>query len=220
MGRGWFPWRSQIAQYQPNYPSCTRKNSELQKQTPSTDFQPAKPDLVVRIAPSILLICSLISSACKHEPLPEAFIIPTEATDVEHLKFRGMDQVSYQLHITFPAASPIQKTSRQLQSQGWMPLKEKFLQPGTASSLEVGWTYAEDNRVGGSTFLYEWTCDWKDQNSNIITYSFQYRDPIEKYRKSTYILKPSSSNLKVIVIYMPQEVALLIRKEAMRRPKS
>jgi len=156
--------------------------------------------------------------SCKEEPMPKSLIIPPEATAVEYLKFRGMDQLSYRWHISFPAHAAIERINDELRKQGWQAMNEKFLQPGTQSSTETGWTYREDNRVGWSSFLYEWACDWKDRDGNILSYAFQYRDPVEKYRKSTYVLKPGSAEMKVIAIYMPKDVAAHIRKEALRNP--
>ncbi len=125
--------------------------------------------------------------------------------------------MTYDLNETFPAPETIQKISEPLKKNGWEPLKERYLEPGVPSSRISGWKYYEDHRVGSDSFVYEWTTSWKDKDNNVITYTLQYRDPIEKYQRSIYILKPGSSNLKVMAVYMPEKVARAMREGIYRR---
>jgi hypothetical protein len=66
--------------------------------------------------------------------------------------------------------------------------------------------------------VYEWTADWKDKDNNIVSYALQYRDPIEKYRKGTFIMRPGNDSLTVNFVYMPAKEAVAIRESV--KPKS
>ena len=167
---------------------------------------------------SFIIIVSilLLAAACGKDSLSEVLIIPKEAKELDRIRFRGMDQMTYDLKETFPAAETIRKISEPLKKAGWEPLRERYLEPGVLSSHISGWKYYEDHRVGSDSFVYEWTTSWKDKNNNVITYTLQYRDPIEKYQRSVYILKPGSSNLKVMAVYMPEKVARAMRENAER----
>jgi len=164
----------------------------------------------------IVSIFAFLATSCGKDSLSDIFIVPAEAKELDRIRFRGMDQMTYSLNAVFPAAETIRKISEPLKKNGWEPLKERYLEPGVSSSQMSGWTYYEDHRVGSDSFVYEWTTSWKDTHNNVITYTLQYRDPIEKYQRSVYILKPGSSNLKVMAVYMPEKVARAMREKAER----
>ena len=97
-------------------------------------------------------------------------------------------------------------------------LKEDFFHPGKPSSQTVGWAFYENAKT--RSFIYEWAGDWKDKSNNILTYWLRYTDHIEKYQQSTYILKPNSTELTVVAIYMPEKIAQAKRAEAIKEQKA
>ena len=159
-------------------------------------------------------ILLLATASCGKDSRQDVFIVLKEATELDRIRFRGMDQMTYRLKERFPATDAIQEITGPLQQRGWEPLKEPFLESGIPSSHISGWKYYEDHRVGSDSFVYEWSTSWKDKENNVITYTLEYRDPIEKYQRSVYILKPGSSNLKVMAVYMPEKVARAMRQKS------
>ena len=158
---------------------------------------------------SLLALC--LFSGCK-ESIPDVFVIPAEATERDYISFQGANYVSFQLEERYPASEPIRQISDSLEKKGWQPLKEMFLHPAEPSSLVTGWNYLEDKKA--NQFVYEWSADWKDSRNNILSYTFRYIDRLEKYRQSTFVLRPNSNQLKVSAIYMPAKVAEVRKKHA------
>ena len=68
-------------------------------------------------------------------------------------------------------------------------MKEDYLHPGISTSLVSGWTIYEDPPKRPAHMIYEWSANWKDKADNIVTYQFQYKDPIDKHRHGTVILE-------------------------------
>jgi hypothetical protein len=164
-----------------------------------------------------IALLALACAACKEE-IPQQLIVTSGASDVQHSRFRGMNHITYKVNEAYPARRTLQEISSALEKQGWSPLQEDFFHPGKPSSHAVGWAFYEDAKI--RSFIYEWAGDWKDQNNNVLTYWFRYNDNIEKYKKSTYILKPSSSKLTVIAIYMPDKIAQAKRLESIKEQES
>lgn len=167
-----------------------------------------------------LIFISLLFVSCNTHP-PDALIVLTGANHPKRFYVRGMDQIVYRLQEKFPATQAIHDISQQLETKGWQPLKEQYLHPELPSSHAIGWTFYEDKRIGYTSFVFEWSADWKDKQNNIVTYSFRYRDPAKKYAQKTYILKPTNSDLYVAASYMPEKVARTIRESAGKyKPKT
>ena len=68
--------------------------------------------------------------------------------------------------------------------------------------------------------IYEWSANWKDKQDNIVSYALQYKDPIDKFRHGTVILKPTNSVLNVNVVYMPEKVAKSMRESINRKKRN
>ena len=164
----------------------------------------------------LFLTLALALLSC-NQRWPDALIIPKEAIGVRHIRFRGMDHLSYKVKERYPGSKIISEISKSLARKGFQPLKEEYLRPDQPSSQVLGWTFYEDKRIGSNSFVYEWKTDFKDTKNDVVSYTLQYRDPIEKYKQPTYILKPSASELTVIVIYMPQTIAEAMRKASVKK---
>jgi hypothetical protein len=171
-------------------------------------------------APLFIIFLALAALSC-HRDLPDSLIVINGASKPKQFYVRGMDQLVYRVNEKFPAKDAIQTISQQLKNKGWEPLQQQYLYPDLPSSHVLGWTFYEDRRVGYTSYVFEWSADWKDKNNNIVTYSFRYRDPAKKYSHQTYILRPTNSDLYIAASYMPQKVAQSIRESAkQRKPKS
>jgi hypothetical protein len=170
------------------------------------------------LAALLLLAFSVLSC---HRELPDSLIVLKGGTKPKRFYVRGMDQLVYRIEDKYPARDAIQAISDHLKRKGWEPIQQQFLYPNLPSSHVVGWVFYEDKRVGYTSFVFEWSGDWKDKDNNIVTYSFRYRDPAKKYAQKTYILKPQNSDLYIAASYMPRKVAQSIRESAkQRKPKS
>lgn len=171
-------------------------------------------------APLFVIFLAFAALSC-HRDLPDSLIVIQGASKPKQFYVRGMDQIVYRVEEKFPAKDAIQTILQQLKKKGWEPLQQQYLYPDLPSSHVLGWTFYEDKRVGYTSFVFEWSADWKDKNNNIVTYSFRYRDPAKKYTHKTYILKPTNSDLYIAASYMPEKVAQTIRESAkQRKPKS
>jgi hypothetical protein len=158
----------------------------------------------------ITVVC-LFSYSCKEE-LPSSILVLKGARDQKNFYTGGINRVFYRVDQKFPADDAIKQISSKLETTGWTPLNEDYLHPGISNSLASGWAIYEDPPKRPEMMIYEWSANWKDKQENIISYTLQYKDPIDKFRHGTVILKPANSLLNVNVVYMPQEVAKSMRE--------
>lgn len=163
----------------------------------------------MRIRYTLLLLLFLLPG-CERK-YPPGFIVLPNAVGVKTFYVRGIDKGIYLVHSGFPADRVIQEISDQLAKQGWEPMDKLYLYPDTPSGRVLGWTFFEQAKRTG-WMVYEWASDWKDKDNNIVSYALQYRDPIEKYRKGTFIMRPGNDELSVNFVYMPASEAPAIRE--------
>ncbi|HSE39673.1 MAG TPA: hypothetical protein VLH08_02825 [Acidobacteriota bacterium] len=126
----------------------------------------------------------------------------------------------YKVEAPFPAQTTIKEITSKLEAEGWVPMQQEYLHPENVTSIVSGWTFYEDPPKRPSNIIYEYLANWKDKADNIITYQFQYRDPIDKFRHGTVIVKPTSSSLMVNAVYMPNKVAKNMRESINRKKKA
>jgi hypothetical protein len=166
----------------------------------------------------VIFVC-LLALSCKEE-LPASIIILKDAKNQKNFYTGGINRVFYRLDQRFPAEDAIKQISTKLESTGWTPLSEDFLHPGDSNSLVTGWAIYEDPPKKPEMMIYEWSANWKDKQENIVSYTFQYKDPIDKFRHGTVILKPANSKLDVNVVYMPEKVAKSMRESINRKKRN
>ncbi len=167
----------------------------------------------------ILILCSVVLTISCNQTYPNSFIILKDATNLKQFYTGGINRMFYKLEAKFPAESTINQVSKKLESEGWIPLKEDYLHPENSTSLVSGWTIYEDPPKRPAYMIYEWSGNWKDKADNIVTYQFQYKDPIDKHRHGTVFLKPSSSSMIVNAVYMPEKIAKNMRESINRKKK-
>lgn len=158
----------------------------------------------------LFLIAALLCLGCEQRH-PPGFVILKGAEGLKTFYVRGIDKSIYRVHSEFPADNIIREISDRMKKDGWEPLDNLYLYPDTPSGKIQGWTYYEQAKKTGF-MVYEWTTDWKDKDNNIASYALQYRDPIEKYRQGTFIMRPSNDALTVNFVYMPAKEAVAIRE--------
>lgn len=167
---------------------------------------------------AVIVVC-LIALSCKEE-LPASIIVLKDAKNQKNFYTGGINRVFYRLDQRFPAEDAIKQISTKLENSGWIPLNEEFLHPGISNSLVTGWEIYEDPPKKPELMIYEWSANWKDKQDNIVSYTFQYKDSIDKFRHGTVILKPTNSTLNVNVVYMPENVAKSMRESINRKKKN
>src|SRR5262249_30746944 len=84
------------------------------------------------------------------------------------------ESVTYQLNQDYPARSAIQTITARLESNGWRPLREDFLNPGLPTSVVRGWMHFEDGNTGRPTEVYQWVGQWEDTSKRIVWYILSY----------------------------------------------
>lgn len=161
----------------------------------------------------LLILLSLLSCDSRHPP---GFVVLPGAEGVKTFYVRGIDKAVYRVHAEFPADKIVAEISSRMEKSGWKPMDHLYLYPDIPSGHIQGWTYFEQAKRTGF-MMYEWASDWQDGEGNIASYALQYSDPIEKYRKGTFIMRPSSDALAVNFVYMPKEEAAALRESV--KPK-
>ena len=162
-----------------------------------------------RILATVLLALFLFPGC--DERRPPGFIVLKGAEGLKTFYVRGIDKAIYRVHAQFPADHVIHEILEQMKKGGWEPLDNLYLYPDVPSGKVQGWTYYEQAKKTGF-MVYEWSTDWKDKDNNIAGYALQYRDPIEKYRQGTFIMRPGNDALTVNFVYMPAKEAVAIRE--------
>lgn len=120
----------------------------------------------------------------------------------------SIEQISYTSEINYPADQIINWIKRELNTIGWQPLKESFLNPGIPSSITKGWETFVDGTTNPSQKVHQWISDWSNSSGDILTYGLQYRYP-----------KDGEQNLKTLFVFgnfSPKKVA----EEALKITKS
>ena len=149
---------------------------------------------------------------------PPGFIVLPQAEGMKTFYVRGVDKAVYRIQADFPADKVLKEISDRLQQQGWKPRDTLFLYPEIPTGTKQGWTFYEQSKNNRGWMVYEWSTDFQDKDGNIAGYALQYRDPILKYRKGTFVMRPGNTDLVVNFVYMPKEVAIQLR-ESMKPKK-
>jgi hypothetical protein len=160
---------------------------------------------------ALLLTAALMLSGCERE-YPAGFIMLPGAEGARSYYVRGMIKAIYRMHAEFPAETTIAAITAELKMLGYEPLDHLFLYPQEPGGVKQGWTFYEQSKKKAGWMVYEWSTDWSDRNGNIISYALQYRDPIGKYHKNTFVMKPGNDTLVVNFVSMPKDVAIALRE--------
>ena len=129
----------------------------------------------------------------------DSLIVLKGASNVHYHKVYGQDQISYKIFNKHPAKDTISELNTRLESKGWKPLKENWLNPGVPTSHIRGWVSYIDGTTNPELKVHSWHSDWKNENKDILTYALMYSYPNKG--------KPNMSELNVIGIFIPNDLA-------------
>jgi len=159
---------------------------------------------------ALLIIFSFFISCCsssKHDDpskYSDALIVVKGAKDLSYRKFHGTDQLCYNVLTPYPAYQELSELSQKLESKGWEPLKEDYLNPGLPSSHARGWTDFIDATVEPKRQVHQWLAQWEYVNKDILWCSLRYSYPEGK--------KADFDSLKVSLCFVPAKLAMESKK--------
>jgi hypothetical protein len=157
-------------------------------------------------AVALLTIVSLVGICCSpsksDDPskYSDALIVLKGAKELSYGRFRGTDQLSYRITVSYPADREISQIREKLADKGWKPLEEDFLNPGQPSSHVGGWTNFTDDRVKPAREVRQWLAQWESPNKDILSCQLRYSYPAGK--------KEDMDSLEVRLIFVPAELAI------------
>jgi hypothetical protein len=125
----------------------------------------------------------------------------------------GRQQVTYTCEAEYPAADVLAFISKELEVNDWKPLKDDFLNPGSASSRVSGWTDFEDGTKHPSTHVFQWVADWENEAHDIVRYGLEYRSPVASTRDLRTLRVQALYIPAAIVTEMKQAVAAEMAKQ-------
>jgi hypothetical protein len=132
-----------------------------------------------------IFIC--LFAGCKDKQEPKIFnhssaliLLSNSEEPFYDIRDGGSIQLSYKIKEEYPAAAVIKQIAAQLETKGWKPLKEDYLNPGLPSSHVKGWDNYEDASHPPRTIVHRWMGDWEDKYGNIVRYAFIYEYPKNK----------------------------------------
>jgi hypothetical protein len=137
---------------------------------------------------------------------PRSLILLSSAFDVRYVSFQGRPQLSYTVHIDYPAERALKAISNKLRATGWTPLKADFWNPSIPSSHVRGWQQFEDATTKPETIVSSWMGQWENPRHDIVSYSLEYRYPADA--------KPDLDRLRVIAVFIPASIAAKMPKTA------
>jgi hypothetical protein len=165
--------------------------------------------------PALLLLFFIVS--CQKQ-LPDGLVLLPGAKATRAYSLKGVYRLEYQVEEKYPATEALKKLSEELKKKGWKPLTHFFVYPESETSELTGWIYYRDPPKAPAWMVYAWSGDWEDAQHNIVSYTLRYSDPIQKYNKDVFVLKPDNHQLIVTAIHMPAEAAIKLREQK-KRPK-
>ncbi len=107
-----------------------------------------------------------------------ALIVLDSATRVS--RYSGVNQsfgVAYAINVQQPASDVIQQISSRLETLGYRPLENDWLNPGLPSSHICGWTQFLDGTRTPMHQIHRWGAQWQDNPGNIVDYTLDYSYP-------------------------------------------
>lgn len=136
----------------------------------------------VRLTCLALLSCQLVCPGCGRGyrnslAHPEALVVCPDATRIAYTRSKGIDQLSYQVAIEYPADAVLSSISEQLKDKEFRALAEDYWNPGLQSSQVRGWTQFIDATVSPEARVDQWLGEWQNRVGDVVWYSLQYRYP-------------------------------------------
>jgi hypothetical protein len=170
-----------------------------------------------RLAILSLVVFFLVLTSCKQKdsqsPLDysKSLIIVSGAMNVIYSKPNGMDSVRYKLFVNYPASEIINQIDFKLKNTGWKFLEKDFLNPDIPTSHVRGWGSYINGTENPEREVHAWSSNWKNQNGDVISYSFKYSYPVHK--KPEFLILNELFDLDVVAVFVPSDLANSIMKQ-------
>jgi hypothetical protein len=163
--------------------------------------------LVFLLLAIVVFIGCQTKSSQNPKDYSDSLIVLPGASNISYGKVNNTDQVWYTLKVEHPASDVINGLQKKIDDQGWMALKEDYLNPGMPTSAVRGWSKFDDVSKQPHTVVHSWNSDWQNKKGDVLRYHLNYRHPINE--------QPDMSSLTVVAIYVPADVALAIRQASL-----
>ena len=150
--------------------------------------------------------CSQNKNSQNREDYSAFLYVPSGAENIRLGKFKGHDEVFYDLREDYPANRYIEDINKFLENQGFEVEKHDFMNPEIPTSYYRGWSDFEDHTQSPPLMVNQWMTDWKNDRGEYIRTRLRYTSPLGN---------PKNLNkLAVVVIFMPAEKAKALREWA------
>jgi hypothetical protein len=158
----------------------------------------------------------LVLSACGTEASqrtdtfrPELVVLGG-ATDVRRdASVDGRNELTYQIDVAYPADAAIMRLRAEL-ADGWKPLTEDWLNPGTPSGNVLGWSAFADGTRSPRTIASVWSSAWTDPAGDLVLYSLRYDSA---FTRNAAGVTPDNSTLAVNAVFMPADMVGTMREQ-------
>jgi hypothetical protein len=123
----------------------------------------------------------------------------------------GRYELTYELHMEYPAEAVVARIRATLPPDTWHPLTSDWLNPGNPSGYSHGWSDILDGTQAPSTRVDVWNAEWRDAAGNLVIYSLRYVSELSGADRRRG--GPDNAQLKVTARFVPADVVIAMRKQ-------
>lgn len=134
----------------------------------------------------------------------DALVVAPGAKNVEYTVSGGGQHVTYKVEAEYPAEDLLKLIREKLETRGWKPLAEDFLNPGLMSSHSRGWARFQDVTTKPKTRVNQWLAQWAKDSGELAWYTLLYRNPVSD--------EPNLKTVEVHASYFSAESAQRMKK--------
>jgi len=135
------------------------------------------------ICGAMLTVLQVVATAHGHPkdqkafPHSDALIVCQGAIGTKWTTAKGVEQLSYQVSVDYPATAVISCVSTALRETGWRPLRQDYWNPKLPSSRVRGWMHFVDTTVQPQATVDQWSGQWKSKTGEVVWYTLRYTYP-------------------------------------------
>jgi hypothetical protein len=122
---------------------------------------------------------------------PDLFV-PREASEIAWRRERGMETVTFKLETPYPATSTLDQIRAQVESRGWKPLHDDFLNPGLPSAHVRGWGTIVDATEQPNVRAHVWHAQWSHVRGDVLLYHLEFRCSLDD-REHSKVMRVSAA---------------------------
>ncbi len=124
-----------------------------------------------------IVVAVLYAAHSRSGSRPEAFVVLPNAEKAAFVTFHGTRQMRYEFVEPYPAKTALKSISDRLDSLGWKPLKNSYLQPDRPSSHVTGWKEFQDGTKTPWVKVKQWMAEWRSPSGDVVSYILRYEWP-------------------------------------------